>query len=590
MPTAFEDKGLGGAIKVMVTCHGCGNKIHYASSMVCLKETRRNCVSLALGLCFLIWGHGYPIYHKVLRLGLGMQTLAYKNFFNIIRIAHPVVKSILDEICEMGKSEMKAKDPTELGSWQRAVTTSDGCWLIRGHHSQCCTFVVINFLTGCTLYYGHACMRGSNNICDSELWEGTAKAAEGHLAEVCFSKAKEEGMVVAINWQDADSSSAKSFRYVFPDSSLSRVMLCGGHVGRSHANNLKDYKSKKSVDQSFISMYAKDYPQLASAKCECAGKRAHSKKCGCMSDEFLGRAKSNHFSALKQSGNDPKEYANRMRILGKYHSRNIHKWTGDDGRVQTCPWHPQFVCSCGKCNEGGSGASGSGTSGSGASSSGASGSGASGSGASGSGASGSGASGSGASGSGVSSSSQFRFGEAGEDSGSEDSEDSEDSDGELATNYSCVGKPYQVRGKVLTCDLHSLLYEIECNRIAEKANEVIDPVMGKGHSNLPESKFHVLTKFRPKDKNLHQLHYEFSTNLGLCQGNMTYLIKRKGPTYHWMRDLFFRMGLPEVDGIDEIMRKENQERMKRLERQKTDRVKKQRVTFKQVRQQEQKKR
>lgn len=320
MPTAFEDKGLGGAIKVMVTCHGCGNKIHYASSMVCLKETRRNCVSLALGLCFLIWGHGYPIYHKVLRLGLGMQTLAYKNFFNIIRIAHPVVKSILDEICEMGKSEMKAKDPTELGRWQRAVTTSDGCWLIRGHHSQCCTFVVINFLTGCTLYYGHACMRGSNNICDSEFWEGTAKAGEGHLAEVCFSKAKEEGMVVAINWQDADSLSAKSFRYVFPDSSLSRVMLCGGHVGRSHANNLKDYKSKKSVDQSFISMYAKDYPQLASAKCECAGKRAHSKKCGCMSDEFLGRAKSNHFSALKQSGNDPKEYANRMRILGKYHS------------------------------------------------------------------------------------------------------------------------------------------------------------------------------------------------------------------------------------------------------------------------------
>ena len=153
-----------------------------------------------------------------------------------------------------------------------------------------------------------------------------------------------------------------------------------------------------------------------------------------------------------------------------------------------------------------------------------------------------------------------------------------------------MGKPYQVRGKVLTCDLHSLLYKIECSHIAEKANEVIDPVMGKGHSNLPESKFHVLTKFRPKDKNLHQLHYEFSTNLGLCQGNMTYLIKCKGPTYHWVRDLFFRMGLPEVDGIDEIMRKENQERMKRLERQKTDRVKKQRVTFKQVRQQEQKKR
>ena len=43
-------------------------------------------------------------------------------------------------------------------------------------------------------------MRGSNNICDSDLWEGTAKAAEGHLVEVCFTKAKEGEMVIAINW------------------------------------------------------------------------------------------------------------------------------------------------------------------------------------------------------------------------------------------------------------------------------------------------------------------------------------------------------------------------------------------------------
>ena len=42
-------------------------------------------------------------------------------------------------------------------------------------------------------------MRGSSNICDSDLWEGTTKAEEGHLAEVCFTKAKEEGMVIAIN-------------------------------------------------------------------------------------------------------------------------------------------------------------------------------------------------------------------------------------------------------------------------------------------------------------------------------------------------------------------------------------------------------
>ena len=68
--------------------------------------------------------------------------------------------------------------------------------------------------------------------------------------------------------------------------------------------------------------------------------------------------------------------------------------------------------------------------------------------------------------------------------------------------------------------------------------------MGKGYSNLPESKFHVLTKFRPKDVNSHQLHYEFSTNLGLCQSNVTFLVKRKGSSYHLGRDLFAKIGLP----------------------------------------------
>ena len=48
--------------------------------------------------------------------------------------------------------------------------------------------------------------------------------------------------------------------------------------------------------------------------------------------------------------------------------------------------------------------------------------------------------------------------------------------------------------------------------------------------------------------------------------------------------------VPEVDGLEDIVSKENVERMRRLERQKTDRAKKQRVTFKQKRQHEQQKR
>lgn len=76
----------------------------------------------------------------------------------VVKIAYPHIKTSLDDMCESAKNEMKTKDSGELGSWQRAVTTSDGCWLIRGFHSQCSTFVVVNFLTGGILYYGHLCM------------------------------------------------------------------------------------------------------------------------------------------------------------------------------------------------------------------------------------------------------------------------------------------------------------------------------------------------------------------------------------------------------------------------------------------------
>ena len=56
-------------------------------------------------------------------------------------------------------------------------------------------------------------MRGADRICDEDLWEGTAKSAEGHLSQKLWAQAKEEGMKGEINWQDADSSSAKGFRY-----------------------------------------------------------------------------------------------------------------------------------------------------------------------------------------------------------------------------------------------------------------------------------------------------------------------------------------------------------------------------------------
>ena len=188
---------------------------------------------LGLILSIFVSGHGFAGYRKTLGKGLGLDIVSEKPFLEIIDLAFPYIKEVLDEMCHDAKQQMKGISPEVIGSWSRAVTTCDGCWQIRGHFSQNCTFIIKNYLTGGLLYYGHLSMRGADNICDDELWKGTAKTAEGHLAQVLWAKAKDEELVAEVNWQDADSSSAKGFRYSFPNQLQSKVMLCGGHVGRA---------------------------------------------------------------------------------------------------------------------------------------------------------------------------------------------------------------------------------------------------------------------------------------------------------------------------------------------------------------------
>jgi len=233
---------------VHISCSGCGTQIQYASSAMSVTESRRNVVSYALRIGAFASGIGFAGYHKLFGRYLGMSITTDKMFCHVIEKAYPHITEMLDEVCELGKEEMKSLPSDKLGSWKRAVTTSDGCWHIRGFFSQNCTVVIRNWLTGALLWYGHACMKGSDPIITDDLYQGTAKSAEGYLAGILFEKAKEEGCAIEVNWQDQDSSSEKSFRAVYSSETSSRVMKCGGHVGRAHANALKELKSKKEFD------------------------------------------------------------------------------------------------------------------------------------------------------------------------------------------------------------------------------------------------------------------------------------------------------------------------------------------------------
>ena len=60
-------------------------------------------------------------------------------FLNTIEKMYPVVKAMVDDLCEVAKREMKEKNDGDLGSWKRAVTMA---WQTRGWHSKYATFTI----------------------------------------------------------------------------------------------------------------------------------------------------------------------------------------------------------------------------------------------------------------------------------------------------------------------------------------------------------------------------------------------------------------------------------------------------------------
>ena len=79
---------------------------------------------------------------------LGMNPASKKAFMKTLEEMHPVVENMVNEMCEREKERMKALNPKDLGSWSQAVTSADGTWLTRGHHSKNTTFSIRNYLSG----------------------------------------------------------------------------------------------------------------------------------------------------------------------------------------------------------------------------------------------------------------------------------------------------------------------------------------------------------------------------------------------------------------------------------------------------------
>ena len=232
---------------------------------------------------------------------------------------------MVDKMCEDAKDDIRRMDQSELGLWSRAVTTADGTWMTRGFHRKNATFSILNYFNGALLYHKHLCQSGRDKIVKEELYQGTSKGAEGYAARLTFKKAKEEGMDIAIQWQDTDSSSSNAVTELFPDA---KVMICGGHAGRAHKKQLEKLSKIKQFSPTQVSKYRERFLSVDDVVCHCSRYRS-----GC--GNFIERAR-NNFSFILSQSQSAEEFATKMKALAR-HARDEHEW--------------DQLCSCGKCED-----------------------------------------------------------------------------------------------------------------------------------------------------------------------------------------------------------------------------------------------
>ena len=126
---------------------------------------------------------------------------------------------------------------------------------------------------------------------------------------------------------DADSSSSNTVTELLPNA---KVMICGGHAGRSHKKQLEKLSKKKRFSPALVSRYSERFLFVGVVVCHCS---RHRSGCGCLSNNFIERAR-NNFSFILTQSQSVDEFAAKVKALAR-HARDEHTW--DHGG---CDFHP----------------------------------------------------------------------------------------------------------------------------------------------------------------------------------------------------------------------------------------------------------
>lgn len=146
-------------------------------------------------ISFLMNGQLFSEYDRISNM-LGLPHCSEKRWQDIVgwlgehvtRLAEWSCSQVRSEVCKRGDSEQ----------W---VTSYDGFYLTRGHHSNNCSATLHDYTTGKIAYFQHRTKRGVGHN-----WEGTSGGAEADMFNSILGEAKEAGFIISEMVTDKDSS------------------------------------------------------------------------------------------------------------------------------------------------------------------------------------------------------------------------------------------------------------------------------------------------------------------------------------------------------------------------------------------------
>ena len=96
MPCRVKPTHLGGTINIHFQCSGCEVQSVSFQGSSFVEGSKRTVVGLALGVAFLLTGHGFANFERTLRQCLGISCISKNRYYDVIKLAYPHLKAILD--------------------------------------------------------------------------------------------------------------------------------------------------------------------------------------------------------------------------------------------------------------------------------------------------------------------------------------------------------------------------------------------------------------------------------------------------------------------------------------------------------------